>query len=87
MPASTDELLARLLAGIEREEAHAIELRRRLHGNPELAHAEHATAEAVEAELPVPCTADAGTGRLAIVGGGRAAPVAVRAELDGLPIH
>jgi len=87
MPASTDTLLARLLEGIAREEPRAVELRRRLHAHPELAHAERWTAEAVAAELPVPCTVDAGTGRLARVGAEHGRPVAVRAELDGLPIE
>ena len=87
MPASTDELLARLLDGIAREQERALELRRRLHEHPELAHAEHATAEAIAAELPVASVTDAGTGRLARVGPEDRAPVAVRAELDGLPIR
>jgi amidohydrolase len=84
------ELLRQLLAGIESELPHAVELRHRLHEHPELAHAEKWTAETVAAELPVPCTTVAGTERIARVGppgpdGG--APVAVRAELDGLPIE
>ena len=88
-PAAAD-LLRQLLAGIEHELPRAVELRHRLHERPELAHAEQWTAAAVAAELPVPCTTVAGTGRIARVGppgpdGG--APVAVRAELDGLPIE
>jgi amidohydrolase len=110
-------LLADLLAGIERELPRAVELRRRLHARPELAHAEEWTAAEVARELPVACARVAGTGRLAVVGpgvppgrasGGAAPegsargagaqgegtrgewvsfPVAVRAELDGLPIE
>jgi amidohydrolase len=124
MPRSTDrsaaqasgELLAALLAGIERELPAAVELRHRLHAQPELAHAEHATAAAVSRALPVPSVAAAGTGVIArvdpageraaaagdardtaaagapreqasVAGATRAAPVAVRAELDGLPIE
>ncbi len=84
------ELLGRLFEGIERELPRAVELRHRLHEHPELAHAEQWTAETVAAELPVACTTVAVTGRIARVGpherdGG--APVAVRAELDGLPIE
>jgi amidohydrolase len=87
------ELLRRLLDGVERELPRAVELRHRLHARPELAHAEAWTAEAVAGELPVPSATVAGTGRIAMVGphgphrleGG--APVAVRAELDGLPIE
>jgi amidohydrolase len=87
MPTSTDALFTRLLQGIEREEARAIELRRRLHAHPELAHAERDTAAMVAAELPVASSVEAGTGRLARVGPEDGAPVAVRAELDGLPIE
>jgi amidohydrolase len=97
-----DALLGRLLAAIERELPRAVELRHRLHAEPELAHEEHRTAASVAAELPVACDAVAGTGLLARVGdrGGSiapaldaagasspdTAPVAVRAELDGLPL-
>ncbi len=84
------ELLRQLLAGIEHELPRALELRHRLHEHPELAHAEQWTAETVAAELPVPCATVAGTGRIARVGPpgpDGSAPVAVRAELDGLPIE
>ncbi len=86
MPRSTEELLGALLAGIERELPRAVELRHRLHAHPELAHAEEWTAATVAAELPVPCTTVAGTGRIARVGPAAGAPVAVRAELDALPV-
>jgi amidohydrolase len=86
MPPSTEELLAALLAGVERECPRAIELRHRLHAHPELAHAEHLTAATIADELPVPCVTVAGTGRIARVGP-RGAAVAVRAELDGLPVQ
>jgi amidohydrolase len=109
MPPSTEgELLAALLAGIERELPHAVELRHRLHARPELAHAERWTAATLARELPVPCETVAGTGLIATVGAavdadagacargvadGRAVDgaagraVAVRAELDGLPVR
>jgi amidohydrolase len=89
MPRSTDTnaLLARLLAGIEGELPRAVELRRRLHAEPELAHAEERTAASVEAELPVACERAAGTGRLARVGDGAGGAIAVRAELDGLALR
>ena len=61
MPLSTDELLERLLAGIERELPGAVALRRRLHSQPELAHAEIRTAATVAEELPVACAMAAGT--------------------------
>jgi amidohydrolase len=89
MPPSTDAaaLLQSLLAGIERELPLAVELRRRLHGQPELAHEEHHTAELVASALAMECTPVAGTGLIARIGGEGAAPVAVRAELDGLPMR
>jgi amidohydrolase len=85
-PAST-ETLRRLLAAVERELPRAVELRRRLHAHPELAHAEVETSAAVAAELPVGGEVVAGTGLIARVGLADGAPVAVRAELDGLPIR
>ncbi|HEY2141502.1 MAG TPA: M20 family metallopeptidase [Solirubrobacteraceae bacterium] len=87
MPPSTDTLLTRLLAGIERELPLAVALRHRLHAQPELAHHEQRTSAAVAEELPVPCDTVAGTGRIARVGSPRGAAVAVRAELDGLPLR
>ncbi|HMD52307.1 MAG TPA: M20 family metallopeptidase [Solirubrobacteraceae bacterium] len=87
MPGSTEPLLPRLLAGIEQELPAAVELRHRLHAEPELAHSELRTAAAVAAELPVACRQAAGTGLLARIGPQEGAPVAVRAELDGLPMR
>jgi len=88
MPRSTDPaaILARLLAGIERELPRAIELRHRLHADPELAHAEHRTSALIAEALPVPSIPVVGTGRLARIGPSDGAAIGVRAELDGLPI-
>ncbi|HEY4452512.1 MAG TPA: M20 family metallopeptidase [Solirubrobacteraceae bacterium] len=86
MPPST-ELLARLLTALEPELARAVELRHRLHGAPELAHAEQQTAASVAGELPLAPVTVAATGLAALVGAGSQAPVAVRAELDGLPLQ
>jgi amidohydrolase len=93
MPRSTDApgadaLAARLLAQLERELPRAVELRRRLHEAPELAHEERRTSAAIAAELggTAEVATAAGTGLLARVGARDDAPVAVRAELDGLPI-
>jgi amidohydrolase len=66
----------------------AISLRVRLHANPELSNAEHGTARLVSEALgaadvePV-----AGTGLVARVGPVEGRSVAVRAELDALPIE
>ena len=103
MPRSTEPVLAALLEGIERELPRAIALRRRLHATPELAHAEQQTSASVAAELPVASVAVAGTGLIARVdpsaaadgagsragagGGAGGGPIAVRAELDGLPLR
>jgi amidohydrolase len=84
---STD-LLQALLTSLEAEMPQAVSLRERLHANPEPSNAEHGTsrlvAEALDAGDVEPV---AGTGLLARAGpaGGRA--VAVRAELDALPIE
>lgn len=88
MQRSTDRapVLARLLAGIERELPRAIDLRHRLHAHPELAHAEHRTSALVAEALPVPAVTVAGTGLLARIGSAAGTAVGVRAELDGLPI-
>jgi amidohydrolase len=87
MPLSTDRLLAALLAGIERQLPAAVELRHRLHSAPELAHAERLTAETVTAALPVAASVAADTGRIALVGPAHGRAVAIRAELDGLPLR
>jgi amidohydrolase len=91
MPRSTDNApLLRLLDAIEQELPRAVALRQRLHAEPELAHMEKQTAASVAAELPVSCQRVAGTGLLARVSlegeSSSHAPIAVRAELDGLPI-
>ncbi len=86
-PVADQPLLANLLDAIERELPRAVQLRHRLHEQPELAHAEHRTATLVAAEMPVECESVAGTGLLARVGAADGAPVAVRAELDGLPVR
>ena len=83
-----DALLGALLAQLERHLPRAVELRHRLHAHPELSHEERWTAETVAAELPVASETVAGTGRRALIGDPRGgAPVAVRAELDALPLR
>lgn len=84
---AADPLLAPLLEQIESELPRAVELRHRLHAQPELSHAERGTAEALAAELPVPSETVAGTGLLARIGRAGGAAVAVRAELDALRVE
>jgi amidohydrolase len=86
MPGSTDQTLARLLDALDRELDGAVELRHRLHAAPEPAHEERRTGEIVRERLPVQVQSAAGTGLLARVGPAQGAPIAIRAELDGLPI-
>ncbi|MHB8235564.1 MAG: M20/M25/M40 family metallo-hydrolase, partial [Solirubrobacteraceae bacterium] len=89
MATSTDTVLERLLELIDGELGEAIALRHRLHEEPELAHQELRTAAMIDEALPagVHTTTVAGTGRLARVGSTRGAALAIRAELDGLPIR
>jgi amidohydrolase len=87
MQRSTELPLRRLLSALELELPRAVELRHRLHALPELGHAEEQTAATLAQELPVASVTVAGTGRIARVGPADGAPVAVRAELDGLPIE
>ncbi len=95
MARSTEPLADALLQGIERELPRAIALRHRLHATPELAHAEQQTSASVARELPIAGEVVAGTGLLARIdpsatpdgAGSPPAPVAVRAELDGLPLR
>lgn len=88
MPRSTEQTLSALLAALEGELEAAVGLRRRLHEAPELAHQERETSAAIAAALPTESEPVAGTGLLAMVGAGEGSPaVAVRAELDGLPVR
>ncbi|HTB70491.1 MAG TPA: M20 family metallopeptidase [Solirubrobacteraceae bacterium] len=76
-----------LLTLLDAELPAAGELRRALHAEPELAHAERRTAAIIAEALPVASETAAGTGRLARVGPPAGAPIALRAELDGLPLR
>lgn len=87
MSASTEDLLGTLLSALDAELPRAVELRHRLHAAPELAHAEERTAASVADALELPCETIVGTGRLASVGPEGSAAIALRAELDGLPLQ
>ncbi|MHB1568968.1 MAG: M20 metallopeptidase family protein [Solirubrobacteraceae bacterium] len=84
MPPSFDALPL-LLDQLERELPGALELRRKLHAAPELAHGEHETAASIAAALEMEVQRVSGTGLLVRAGHDGLA-VAVRAELDGLPV-
>ena len=79
-------MLERLLAALAAELPAAVQLRHALHAAPDLSHEERATAALVAERLPVAASTAATTGLLARVGEGLGPAVAVRAELDGLPV-
>jgi amidohydrolase len=82
------ELLHTLLASLQDELPAAVALRERLHASPEPSNAEHGTARLVADALDAPDVESiAGTGLLARAGPPHGRPVAVRAELDALPIR
>ena len=84
---STD-LLHTLLTSVEEEIPDSLSLRERLHANPEPSNAEHTTARLVaEALDESDIETVAGTGLIARAGPPRGRAVAVRAELDALPIQ
>ena len=82
-----EDVLAPLLEELAGEIEHAVELRHRLHAEPELSHQEHRTVVTVgEALGRADAERVAATGLLLPVVRGRGG-VVVRAELDGLPIE
>jgi amidohydrolase len=80
------ELLDALLNELDHELPGALELRRAIHTAPDLAHHEHATSRAIAGALDVEVATAAGTGVIARAGRSERV-VAVRAELDGLPLE
>jgi len=86
-PAAIEELRLTLTALLAAELPAAAELRRDLHRHPELSGAERATAAAVASALGWPDAPEiAGTGRFVRIGPPDGPCIAVRAELDGLPV-
>jgi len=82
-PGLASSLRARVRAEVEA----AVALRHELHADPEPSGSEHATAARVAAALGAPqAPAVAGTGRLIRIGRDGGPCVALRAELDALPI-
>jgi amidohydrolase len=67
-----------------------IQVRRHLHANPELGHAEHATTALIEERLRdaglAPKRLPTGTGLVCEIGSGEPV-IALRADLDALPVH
>ena len=86
-PSSIERLRASLTSAVAGELPAAIELRHELHRTAELSGSESGTAAAVAAATGFPdAPAIAGTGRLIRIGRRDGPSIAVRAELDGLPI-
>src|SRR5262245_45116567 len=79
-------------AVVSRIEPDLIAVRRRIHQHPELAFEEHETARTVAeylASLDIPCRTGVGrTGVVGLIEGGVPGPtVAIRADMDALPIE
>ena len=84
---SDASLDAALRAALARELGEAVRLRRDLHAHPELSGSEHRTAATVSAALgAADAPAVAGTGRIVRIGPQSGPCVAIRAELDALPV-
>jgi amidohydrolase len=85
--AAVEDLGLTLTGLLTAELTAAAELRKDLHRNPELSGAESATAAAVASALGCPDAPQiAGTGRLIRIGPAEGPCIAIRAELDALPV-
>jgi amidohydrolase len=86
-PAAVQELGGALDAALDAELDRAVSLRHELHAAPDLSGAEEPTALRVATALGDPdAPRVAGTGRLLRIGPADGPSVAVRGELDGLPV-
>ncbi|WP_129667885.1 M20 metallopeptidase family protein [Phytoactinopolyspora endophytica] len=87
-PVHTDPVLPVLRTALHEELPHARQLRRQLHARPQRSGDESQTRDLVLAELPGGQNADlvADTGAVVRIGAAGAA-VAIRAELDALPVR
>jgi amidohydrolase len=80
------EIAPRLLKALKKQVPEAVELRHRLHAHPELSNQERRTRELLAEALGYQGRRVAGTGLLLRVGPAAGPAVAVRAEMDGLPV-
>lgn len=91
-PAGAQDLAARIDPAVERHAAEIVALRHRIHQNPELSNRETETAALVAEHLrglgfDEVRTGVAHTGVVGVLRGGRPGPVvAVRADMDALPV-
>jgi amidohydrolase len=79
-------VLTALLRAVGQEVPAAVVLRRELHASPELSGHEARTASRVAAALGEPDAPAVTTGRVARIGAASGPSVAIRAELDALPL-
>jgi amidohydrolase len=91
IPATAQDLSARIDQAVQSTAPEIVEIRHRLHQNPELSNRETETAALVADYLKKiglePRTGVAKTGVVAVLKGGRPGPViAVRADMDALPV-
>ncbi|MFQ5679004.1 MAG: M20 family metallopeptidase [Gemmatimonadota bacterium] len=92
LAAQETSLPARIDEAVERQAAEIVELRHRIHANPELGNREFETAKLVADYLRTlgfdeVDTAIAHTGVVGVLRGGRPGPiVAIRADMDALPV-
>ncbi|UOE18284.1 amidohydrolase [Thermobifida halotolerans] len=85
------DLREQLAVFLARREREFIEFRRDLHRHPELAFAEHRTTQRVEERLTEaglkPLRLPQGTGLICDIGAGDGPVVALRADIDALPLN
>ena len=86
-PADLDRLADAWRAALDAELPGAVALRRELHARPEVSGQEFWTPERVVEAVDLESVDVAGTGRLVRTGAASGPAVAVRAELDALPVQ
>lgn len=86
----SNDLALQLDDFLTRSEKALVDFRRDLHMHPELGFAEHRTTERLEQQLTTaglqPSRLPSGTGLVCDVGSGERLPVALRADIDALPL-
>lgn len=86
----SNDLAIRLRGFLDEAECRLVEVRRDLHMHPELGFAEHRTTALIEDRLTAaglrPRRLPRGTGVICDVGAGERVPLALRADIDALPL-
>jgi len=86
MKVEGEALLKNLLAELQSELPSAVQLRHKIHANPHVGGQETVTAALVADALGAPNAPSVTEGRIVRIDSGCGPAVAIRAELDGLPI-